>query len=267
VFYFGPEATARRIRTLAALAHDDVLKLPTAVRMRLLQLRPWRWDDASIPRELLAGLALQCEVKIDGSERVPHDLWGAADLPPLNFTDRLTLVVAQFDLAFHFSDDGETVKLIDMPNSVEIVHSYAVPSGPGQVVAILKKLGETLPGAHCEMVDKKLLVRGSAEDQEFVAAYLSGQTARKVTVGRGKKVYQLSIVMPVGKLIEKLGPRLDLDVRIDEAAVDAAGLSLKTEVKVDVKDASAEELLTAVLTPAGLTFDRQGRTVTVHPKK
>jgi hypothetical protein len=38
-------------------------------------------------------------------------------------------------------------------------------------------------------------------------------------------------------------------------------------VRVDVKDASAEELLAAVLAPAGLTFDQQGRAITVHPKK
>jgi hypothetical protein len=268
VFYFGPEVSARRIRTLSVLAHEELRKLPAAVRLRLLQLRPWGWDEATAPRDLLDGLALQCDVKFEGLDRIPHDLWAASDLPPLIFTDRLTLVASQFDLTFHFSADGETVKLVDVPETVATVHAYAIPSDPAQVAMILQKLREVLPDAKFEVVDRKLVVRGRSEDQEFVETYLSGRTARTVTVVPGaKKVYQLSIVMPVGKLVKTLGPRLDLDVRIDEAAIDAAGLSLKKEVKVDVKDASADQLLTAVLAPAGLTFDRQGRVVKVHPKK
>jgi hypothetical protein len=267
VFYFGPEVSARRIRTLSVLAHEELRKLPAAVRLRLLQLRPWGWDEATAPRDLLDGLALQCDVKFEGLDRIPHDLWAASDLPPLIFTDRLTLVASQFDLTFHFSADGETVKLVDVPESVATVHAYAIPSDPAQVAVILQKLREVLPEAKFEVVDRKLVVRGRSEDQEFVETYLSGRTARRVDVVPGTKVYQLSIVMPVGKLVKTLGPKLGFDVHIDEAAIDAAGLSLKKEVKVDVKDASADQLLTAVLAPAGLTFDRQGRVVTVHPKK
>ena len=257
MFYFGPVEPARRIRTLAVLAHDDTLKLPTAVRLRLLQLRPWSWDEATAPRDLLGGLILQCDIKIDGLDRIPHDLWAAADLPPLIFTDRLTLVANQFDLTVRFSADGESAMLVDVcAEKIAVLHSYPIPAA--QTMMIISKLKELLPTTYFELVDKKLFVRGTAEDQEFVADFLSGRTVKKVVVLPGTKVYQLSIVMPVGKLIEKLGPKLDLDVKIDEAAIDAANLSLKTEVKVDVKDATADQLLTAVLAPAGLTFDRQG---------
>ena len=73
------------------------------------------------------------------------------------------------------------------------------------------------------------------------------------------------VVKPVGALLRALGPKIDLDIRVDEDAIKAAGLSLSTEVKVDVKNATEDELLTAVLVPAKLTFERQGKLIQVKP--
>jgi hypothetical protein len=267
VIYFGPEATARRVRTLSVLRHDEAIKLPSAARSRILQLRRWRWDDLATPRDLLANLASECHVTIQGTDRVPHDLWAAGDLPPLNFTDRLTLVAAQFDLTFAIDPTGESVSLVEMPATVEISKSYPfhVASGSQAVVA---KLSKSLPEAHIQMSGGKLLVRGRAEDQDFVEAVLAGRTAKQTTVTKGVKVYSLpSVKMGVGDLMRALGKRLNLDVQFDDAAIEAAGLSLKTEVTVNVKDVLEDDMLRAVLDPAGLTFDRKGRSITVRPKK
>jgi hypothetical protein len=268
VIYFGPEATARRVRTLAALRHDEVLRLPSAARSRFLQLRSWRWDDLSTPGDLLATLAAESKIEIQGTDRIPHDLWAGADLPPLNFTDRLTLAAAQFNLTFSIDPTGESVRLVEMPESVEIGRSYPLHVSAGNADAIVAKLSKALPEAHIRFTAGRLLVRGRAEDQDFVEAALNGRPAKRTTVTQGEKRYTLPVVsMAVGDLIKTLGRRLDLDVQIDDAAIQAAGLSLKTEVKVNVKDASEDDLLRAVLGPAGLMFDRRGRTITVRPKK
>lgn len=269
MIYFGPEPTARRVRTLAALRLEEASRLPSAAKSRFVRLRPWRWDDLSTPRDLLAGLASECHVAIQGIDRIPHDLWAGADLPPQNFTDRLTLVAAQFDLTFSIDPTGDSVSLVEMPETVEISHSYPlyVPIVGGDE-GLVVSMSKALPEAHIRLSGGRLLVRGRAEDQDFVEAKLSGRLAKKTTVTKGDKRYTLSVVsMAVGDLIKTLGKKLDLDVQVNDAAIQAAGLSLKTEVKVDVKEVPEDDLLRAVLDPAGLTFDRKGRSITVRPKK
>ena len=269
VIYFGPEATARKIRTLAALRHEEAKQLPSDAWAEFVRLRPWRWNDLAMPRDLLATLAAQCRIKIDGSEKIPHDLWAAADLPPMNFCDRLTLVAAQFDLTFSIDPSGKSVTLVPIPQAVAISHNYplhlSIAGGPN---AIVKKLIKALPEARIDYSAGRLSVTGRAEDQDFVEAVLEGGHAKQTTVTKSEKRYTLPVVsMAVGDLIRTLGKRLKLDVQFDNAAIEAAGLSLKTEVKVNVKNATEDELLHDVLDPAGLTFNRKGNTITVRPKK
>jgi hypothetical protein len=123
-----------------------------------------------------------------------------------------------------------------------------------------------LQRSEIEALEKGFMVRGPAEEHETVEALLSGETARRTTVAEGQKVYQLNIAMPVGRLIKQLGPMLDLEVQIDKAAIERAGLSLDREVNVSAKNASETELLRSVLDPAGLTFDRDGKKLVVRPR-
>jgi len=271
VCYFGPEATAKKIRTLAALRRDDAMRLSKTARAELLKTHSWRWPDLAVPGDLLAALAAESQIEIQSGDRIPHDLWAAADLPAISFIDRLTLVAAQFDLTFEIAADGQSVKLVDMPESVELTRTYPLRGAQAlQTGEIVSKLKGALPDATIEAASGKLSIRGRAEDQDFVLSFLSGEPAKKVTVGDPKnaqKRYQLTIVMAVGPLIKKLGQQMKLDVRIDEAAISAAGLSLDTKVDVSVKDVSADQLLRAVLDPAGLTFERNGNVISVVPAK
>jgi hypothetical protein len=149
-----------------------------------------------------------------------------------------------------------------MTSEPVLVKSYA-NANPAAVMGQIKNL---LKRSEIEARDKGFVVRGPAEEHEMVEALLSGDKVRRTTVTEGKKVYQLNIAMPVGRLIKQLGPMLELEVQIDEAGIQRAGLSLDQEVKVSVKNASEEQLLRSVLEPAGLTFERAGRRLIVKPK-
>ena len=85
--------------------------MPAAVSRPLLQPKPLAWPDFATPRDILTDLARQNGLTLEGLDRVPHDLWAAADLPPLSLVERLTLVANQFDLTFALSADGRTVTL------------------------------------------------------------------------------------------------------------------------------------------------------------
>lgn len=260
--YVGPPQAAVRLRTVAALRRQEANVLPKPRRSAVLDCAEWEWGDFSEPAELLVQLARESGMRLEGIDRVPHDLWAGTILPPLTLIDRLTLVANQFDLTFEFSADGGTLRLVPVAENPTIERRYAGGPDPrGRA----RRFQTLLPDAQIEIENGRLLVRGRIEDHErLAAANRSHPSARKPAAG--KEVYQLKLEnVPVGKVIEELGRRLNLTVRIHEEDINAAGLSLEKLVTVRVKDATIDELLEAVLTPAGLVFRRDGSQVDVKP--
>jgi type II secretory pathway component GspD/PulD (secretin) len=71
---------------------------------------------------------------------------------------------------------------------------------------------------------------------------------------------------PVGKVLDQLGRQIHLDVKVDTAAIEAAGRSMDKRVSFDVKNADLTALLDALLRPAGLTYQRDGDQLTILPQ-
>jgi hypothetical protein len=269
VVYFGPKSTTRRVATVAALANDSVLQpkgwTPT-VRARWLQAKAWRWEDLATPRGLVEEAARENGIVVENPRQIPHDLWGAADLPPLPLATRLTLVLSQFDLALELAKEGNSIRLVPMPEKPVIERDYSV-AGPAADAAVKLKKTELLSDAEVSVAGGKVVVRGRQEDQEIVSELLAGRTARRTTVSEGRKVYSMPRVdAPVSKLLETIGRQLNLEIQIDRPAIAGAGISLEKSVQVDVKDVTADQLLKAVLEPAGLTYERRGEVVEVKPR-
>ncbi|HEY1785747.1 MAG TPA: hypothetical protein VGG30_09375, partial [Pirellulales bacterium] len=105
IVYFGPIQEAAVLRTVAWLRREEVAALPAPRRTALLAVRAWQWDDLATPRDLLAALAAEAHVKIEGLDQVPHDLWPARRLPPLAWIDRLTLLAIEFGLTLEVAAD------------------------------------------------------------------------------------------------------------------------------------------------------------------
>ena len=125
VVYVGPAEAASRLRTLAALRADDARRLPSAAARKFQQAKPMRWDDLAEPRGCSAALAEENGLELAGLDLVPHDLWAAADLPPLSLTDRLTLLAVQFDLTFAVQSDGTGLRLVPLPRRVAIARKLS----------------------------------------------------------------------------------------------------------------------------------------------
>jgi hypothetical protein len=266
IAYFGPQSAARRVATVAALENEAVSRLPSSAKARWLQAKAWKWEDLARPRELVEEAARENGIVVENPKQIPHDLWGAADLPPLPLTTRLTLVLCQFDLTFEPAKDGASIRLVPMPEKPVIQRDYSVAGSAAETVAKLKKT-ELLADAEISVASGKVVVRGRQEDQEIVSELLAGRTARRTTVTEGRKVYSMPRAdAPVSKLLETIGRQLNLEIQIDRPAVAAAGISLEKSVQVDVKDVSADQLLKTVLEPAGLTYERRGDVVEVKPR-
>jgi hypothetical protein len=84
---------------------------------------------------------------------------------------------------------------------------------------------------------------------------------------RTKQLYTLRVEeQPVGVVLRELVRRLNWPIDIDEDAIRAAGRSLDTRVSFAVDKAEQDELLRALLQPAGLSFRRDGERIKIVPR-
>jgi hypothetical protein len=263
VVYLGPPATARRLRTIVEMRKDDLSPLPNARRLIWAQARPWSWEDFATPRDLLTELAREGKLEIKGLDLVPHDLWAGADLPPLGLTERLALVLAQFDYTWRLDPTGTAVAIEPMPAEVWLERSYPGGSKPQELA---QKLTAALPGASIRLSEGKVVVRGSVEQHEQIAAGVirTPKPAAESEESLQRKTLTLTATnQPVQGILDSLKRQLGLELRIDREKLRESGRSLEMLVSVQLKDATLDETLKAVLSPAGLTFRRTDKIVEI----
>ena len=260
VIYFGPPEYTARLRTLAEIRAEEVRALPYEARRKLTEIDRLAWDDFAMPREILGQLAEKSGLRIVGLERVPHDLWAAAELPPLPLIDRLTLLLGQFDLSFQVAPDGDSITLAPLPARVAIVRSYPGGADAQQLAA---KWAAAVPQCEVKASGGMVYVRGLVEDQEQIAelsrpaSRSSSRPPKTVTrppakvrrAAAGETVFTVPGTKgPLRALLEQLAGKMQLELKIDEEAMQKANISLDQAVSFDgVKNVSFDELWTAIL--------------------
>lgn len=265
VAYLGPSRAASRIRTLAELRRVEIRGLPPSAGRRFLLPKRIRWDDFATPRDLLAQLAAESGIEIFGLDQVPHDLWAGADLPPVSLVDRLTLIAGQFDLTFQVAADGSSIALIRVPDDVAIERTYP---GGRQARQLAAKWAALLPGSEVKVVGSQVRVRGLLEDHERLkGSPRPGRppTPKRVRGGRGEDRFTGKIAGQLGELLEQLAGKFELELRVDQRALDESGISLQRQVSVSVEDATVDELFEALAGKAGCTVRRRGNAIEIRP--
>lgn len=263
VLYIGPPNTVRRLRTIVAMRKEELNQLPNAQRLAWVQARTWQWDDLATPRELLGQLGKEGKFEIEGLDAIPHDLWAGVDLPPLGMVERLSLVLAQYDLTFSQQGPGK-IKLEPMLAEVWMEKSYNLAGKPEEVAG---KLAAALPGADVRVEKGKVVVRGLVEQHEQIEAGSVKTTKPAVAADEPleRRTFTLTATnKPVRTVLEFLKQQLGLDLRVDAEKLRQSGKSLDMLISVSVKDARIDATLKAVLDPAGLKFRREDKVVHIE---
>jgi hypothetical protein len=260
--YVGPPQQTRQIRTLAALRKQEAQQLPADAKQALLANRTTTWNQLATPKEILASLADEAHVKLLGLEQVPHDLWGAAVLPAMPWTDRLSAVAFPLGLTFEFDKTGRQVALVPIGDRVQIERSYPGGANPTKLAAGWK---ERAPDAEIRIADGRVIVRGLIEDHERIQpAKATSKPGKETPATAGKKVQTIKVDdISLESLLRQLEERLSIHFEYDQAALAAAGVPLSRVVSLDVKKVTLDELLAAIFDPLGLYFERDGATIKV----
>jgi len=263
VVYFGPADTATVLGTVVELRRDEIRRWPASVSARLLAAQSVAWPELAQPRELIGRMAQQSRIEIDGLDQVPHDLWPAADLPPLDFAEHLSLLLAGFELTFEAAETTPRIRLVPLPTSATIERSYRMSAT--QAEQIVDLLGKQFPTAETARRTDGLAVRGSIDAHHAVDRWMrGGSTAptKRPPAAAGQVRYTLEVKnQPVGAVAKALAERLGLQIEYDPQIRD----KLQDPVSFRVEEATRDQLLEALLRPAGLTFEVSGQTLTVVP--
>jgi hypothetical protein len=263
--YLGPPTAAGQLRTVAAVRREDVGQLSAARRGALQRKQAVTWPRITEPRQLITALIERRGWRIGGAERIPHDLWPAGELPALELSDQLTVLLVGFDLSFETKPAEQTLEIVPL-RPVTVNRRYPLQGEFSNPDGLLRQV----PAAQARMEGGTISIDARLEDHERLAELLRGRTprARRGTVRPSpKQVYTLRVQeQPVGAVLNELGSRLGWSIEIDSDAVRAAGLSLEKRVSFSVANSDEEELLDALLRPAGLDYRREGEKLKIVPR-
>ena len=251
VIYFGPKDATSKVATVAAVRRAELTKALAGRTSRLQNSQPLRWPELSEPRELVRQLLREVNAKFDDDELVrliPHDLWPAVDLPEMNWSDRLSLVLAGFDLTYALDFGAGRVTLAPMPDSIEFENNYAVKGTPARIVA---DLTTKVPNAKIKAQSGKINVVGPYESHELVERLLRGESVRRAQARTVLKTYTIKIENePLGGVLRAIAQQLMIEFEFAPGTQEA----LQKRVTFEVDMVSLEDLIAAALRGSDLKY-------------
>jgi hypothetical protein len=277
--YIGPRGTAAKLRTVMALRKAELkeLRIPESRRTALNQGRPFRWNDLDRPADLLGRLGRESHVEIEGLDQIPHDLWAGAALPDSTMIDVLTIILAQFDLTFSWTDGARGVKLEPIPERVTIEKSHDPPRGVSAAETLTRWQAE-ISDLEARVAGGKVLVTGTDEQHELVDRLRRGgritdkpgpNTAGQPQALNVKRYNGKIENIPVRALLKNLETSVQggITFEYDEEELRAAGIDLDRRVSFEMKNDKFPDMLKKALGPVGISFEVENRTVRLKPAK
>lgn len=257
VVYIGPRAEIAGLASVAQHRAREARALTAHRSATLLSARPWQWKMLAEPRSLVDELAREADVTVEAIDQLPHDLWPAVDLPPLTWTDRLTIVLAGLGWTFQFEEQGRAIRLVPLVPPSVLTRTYP----PVLPQLNLESLTRQFPEARFAQSSEGVSMTGSAEDHARLRELLDRSTKKARWRGRATTVHSLRVnEQPVGAILKTLEQKLQLQLEYTAGARER----LPIRVSLDVSNVTLETLLRAALTPAGLTFRQADDTLIIE---
>ncbi|MEX1095633.1 MAG: hypothetical protein WED34_06255 [Planctomycetales bacterium] len=271
--YLGPPAQAALLENLVRQRGDELSRLanrpPLERRRDRLARRTVHWQDLDRPAEIVAQIAADFGLAVDGLDRLPHDLWAGWTLPDASAVEALSLVLIQFDLTFDWSANAAGIRIVPVPDDTPLELEYAV----ADAAALALRLRQEFPTLAVATRGNALAVKGSFAQVAAampliaparVASAADSPPANAVPLSRRQFTLRAEDV-PASALMQKLGES-GIAFEYDPEALAAAGIDLDARVRMNVEKADAEKLFRALFDPLGVRHTIDGTTVRLTPK-
>lgn len=274
--YIGPSGSAGKLRTLIALRQKELQsegnELPRTRRSALTEAQTFEWNDLDRPAELLQRVAASRELKVEGLEQVPHDLWAGNTIPQATAAETLSLLLIQWDLTFEWKERGRAIQIVPIPARVVVERQHLPPRGMKPPQA-LKQWQEDFEGLTGRIKGSEVIVEATLEQHEAIEDQKRPASGNPNTP-KPKPLRQERFTLrikdaPASSLLKKLGEPAygQLTFEYDADELKAAGIDLDRRVTFEVKNAPIEQLLKAALEPLGVRFELEDRKVRLRPAK
>lgn len=262
VLYLGPPETAQVLGTVAALKEEEDQALPSALRSKLRRTEKLSWPELATPRDLIVRLAADAGLQVDGLEQVPHDLWPQVDLPPLNFPQAMSLILAGFGLTFDYAPEGSSIRLHALPAEASITRRIPTRGSPALIAAEIRR---RFPGVQFTIEGGHLVVDSTIEVADAIRRLLDGSSARPKpppAAAKAEKRYTLrKTTAPLGAVADAVAKQAGLELRFDPRVQE-----LRDKIVwIEVQDVTLDQLLRILLEPAGLTYRIDQQTLEIRP--
>jgi len=224
-----PRGGGAALRAADAARNAELRTVAPSARGALRAQAGWSWPDGAVPVDLVAAATADGRLSLAGIARLPHDHFPATTLPPLPLADRIDLVLAHFDrrVAWHSpaaGEGGDAYQIVPIPPVAASATPDATPT-------------PTPPSAR--------------------------PAARPRPPADAAATYTLTVAAPLDELLGTLAKRFGLALDIDAAALRRRGVAAGEIVRLEIRDASRDRLLDAILAPRGLGWRIEGRTLTI----
>ena len=253
----GPQEKLLDLRTLAEAQRVELqqTRLNIQRKQTLAQTTDLNWNDLAEPRQLAEQVAQRAKIDLTGLEQIPHDLWRGGHLIGLTAGEALTVLAWQYDLQLKWQEDGRA-SLVPVVLPVRITRSFTVPETKHEATK------SQFPQLTWSSDGKALQASGRVEELEAVDQWIQGtggQTPKPKPQKQPKdwrdRTFTLRIKnAPLRDVLAALKAK-GIPLDWNEEALIAAGIDLQAKVQLDLKNANADELMSALCSSAKLKYE------------
>ena len=265
----APETVARQMETAEILRDRDIQSLAPSSQTRFSSRAVLQWPIGAVPSEVVESLAEEQNLIIDNLTLIPHDHFPAITLPLMTLAERLDLLLGHFDLCISITmgDDATHISLVPLEDRQEIVRVYRRPLRNSAATARLNDLATSVTIENGE-TDDFFLLRGSVADARLVErALFPAATVRPVKKPASdpqQDRFTLRVAAPLEELFVEVAGRLKLKLIIDRDSLARASIDPQEVIRLELSNATREQLLDAMTRHAGLSWSIADQTLSIR---
>ena len=280
--YIGPPETAGKLRTIVELRSGQIAGANSVADTKrcfqLLRRSHLSWQDLDRPVDIVASVCREAELQMTISSDVaenpgqkaspiPHDLWASGTVPGSTVTEKLTLLLAQFDLSFEWQPGASSIQLVSMPKQPTVARTWSISrSKRTRITELLPQLRHY----NVQVNGARLTATATVEQLEeldrllYPERYPNSATPRSP---QGDLRFTFEIRAQLGSLLKALPEKSDIRFNYNEDTLKSAGVDLTRGIDMKMNNATLPELCKALFKDSGIVWKIDGNTVTLSSEK